>query len=234
MNRSVKFFLSLLVILSGFGFSDVVGKAIVRSISLDAWIWPVEDKKDGQITIQGRSPAGGFGDSLARGDVNGDGYDDLIVGARFVSDATLAGGEVYVLLGPLSFGKSFTVDQKAALTFRGESGWQPQIGTYTDSGDMNGDGYDEIIFGSMTQKQVYVYAGSPEIKKDAPRSIPVSPDQFMLTVTGSGGGLAICDLNGDGYQDLFLEELSPDLVAMVWGIFGRADLAAQNRTIHLP
>ncbi len=235
MNGQSEFFLSLLVLLSGLGFSGASGKFIDQSQFPEAWAWPIEGEKDGQIAIRGRVPASGFGGSLAKGDVNADGFDDLIVGARYVSEIIPAGGEVYVVPGPLAFGKTYAIVKEAALTFQGVTGDQPQIGVYAESGDMNGDGYDEIVFGSWTLGQVYVYAGSPEIQVSQPQTVPVFPEQFILTVTGAGDGIVLCDLNRDGYNDLFVEGYSFEAGVQAWGILGSADLAeAQPRTIILP
>jgi hypothetical protein len=194
--------------------------------------WPVQGTKAGQASIQGSTPAGLFGAGLAVGDVNGDGADDLIAGAPFVGKTTWAAGEAYVIPGPLALGRSYTMPQAAALLFKGADGPEPQIGHYLESGDMNGDGYDEIVLGSWISGTAYVYLGSPSIQGHSPMTVPVTSENMALTTNGAGYGLVLCDLNDDGYQDLFLENNLSDHT-QVWGILGSAALTT-GHSIRLP
>ena len=88
------------------------------------------------------------------GDVNGDGFDDVIVGARF-------GGSAHVFSG---------VDGSLLYFFNGDSfnpsdllGW-----SVSGAGDVNGDGFDDLIVGSVcrivvSMNQSVVLGCSPEL-----------------------------------------------------------------------
>ena len=86
------------------------------------------------------------------GDVNGDGYDDLIVGARLADPNGDSSGSSYVVFGQAS-GFASTVNLS---TLNGSTGFRLDgVATYDTSGrsvasagDVNGDGYDDLIVGA--------------------------------------------------------------------------------------
>ncbi|MBK8382127.1 MAG: FG-GAP repeat protein [Ignavibacteria bacterium] len=82
------------------------------------------------------------GEVSSAGDLNGDGYDDIIVGA-FLNDAGgTSAGRAYVY-----FGGNF-MNNIADLTFTGAAAGD-QFGTSVSSaGDVNGDGYNDVISGA--------------------------------------------------------------------------------------
>jgi hypothetical protein len=234
MHLSSRLTLSVLA-----GFAGIAFWGIVRlGLSQAALVWPLEANRPGQTALWGRYPQSDFGGALAAGDVNGDGFDDLIANARYVSEITLAGGEVYVLPGPLAFNTVLTMPQSVALVFQGIAPDQPQIGSDLESGDIDGDGHDDIVIASLTHDQTYVYWGTPAIQAGTLTTVPVSPQTMGLTVLGAGDGLILCDLNADGFEDLFFEEAllgSSSLDLTVWGVLGSAALgSSQGVTLSLP
>jgi hypothetical protein len=146
----------------------------------------------------------GYGGSVASaGDVNGDGYSDVIVGAYDFTNNQTEEGLVQVYLGSssgLSLTPDWTVEGDQAECFFGIS--------VSSAGDVNGDGYDDIIIGASrydhpmaNEGRAYVYQGSAG-GLQASHSWLVEGNQV-----GAHLGQSVCragDVNGDGYADVIV------------------------------
>jgi hypothetical protein len=142
-----------------------------------------------------------FGESVdTAGDVNGDGYEDVIVGAPFYRGGLLGYGRAFVFEGSasgLSTTPSWTADGEQEFTQFGES-----VGA---AGDVNGDGYDDVIVGDLwyengesAEGAAFLYHGSAAGLATTPSWIGEGNQQsafFGESVGGAG------DVNGDGYDD---------------------------------
>jgi hypothetical protein len=149
----------------------------------------------------------GFGESVASaGDVNGDGYADVIVSAPYAMGKT---GRVYVYLG----GASGISPSQQPMVLTGPDGAGGQFGiSVANAGDVNGDGYADVIVGAFTTMnntgRTYVYLGSGS---------GISSSQRPAALTGSGGaggdfGISVAsagDVNGDGYADVIVGAFTP-------------------------
>jgi hypothetical protein len=141
---------------------------------------------------------GSFGESVASaGDVNGDGYADLVVGAWRVTSAT---GRAYVYLGSAS---GLATTPATALT--GPDGANGSFGrSVAGAGDVNGDGYADLVVGAPSVMsftgRAYVYLGSASGLVTTPATAFTGPDSangaFGFAVASAG------DFNGDGYADV--------------------------------
>ena len=169
------------------------------------------------LTVFGDSPGGNMGFTVAGGDVNGDGIDDLLVGARFAgsSPETQTGeGEVYVVYGGSNLsGQVDIADGEQDVTVAGA---RPGdfLGIALASGDVNGDGFSDLIMGASgvdgpgngrgTAGGVYVILGS----KDLPSRIELGAAKPYFTIWGAQASdllpnyLATGDVDGDGQAEV--------------------------------
>lgn len=161
--------------------------------------------------IYGTRSGGNFGSELRMGDINGDGEPDLVIAARGARVPQRAQGAVYVFYGPLRRGQFLAED--ADLLIRGESE-DHAFGTGLDVGDVNGDGFDDIIVGApgwndgsgltttTTDGRLYVYHGAPDLLGDRPAT---SADAWAAGAPSERLGRSVAfvpDFDGDGFSDL--------------------------------
>jgi hypothetical protein len=155
-NSSAPWLYSLLVIFLAFSIFMIFSVVVQAGTTFPhAWVWQVDDPPGPQTVFVAEQPDDEFGEVIASGDVNGDGFEDLIVGARSVGDLGFIAGEVYVLPGPFAFGETYTMPQRTALRLFGSMAGV-ELGAYVDSGDMNGDGYDDIVIGALGEANTYL------------------------------------------------------------------------------
>lgn len=138
------------------------------------------------------------------GDLNGDGYDDLVVGAPNHDDPSTRAGAAYILLGPVSPGVSSLV--QADSKWVGESNDYQAGSSVASAGDVNGDGTEDLVIGSFgygnTSGTAYLVLGQPILpsyerlnQAQARLNAENNADRVGDAVSGLG------DYNGDGYAD---------------------------------
>ena len=100
------------------------------------------------------------------GDVNGDGYDDIIVGARFGDDGGIDAGEAYVIFGKASAFSTIDLTSLAAAAgfiIQGDAAGDLAGGGVSSAGDVNGDGFDDLIVGAPSGDDGGIKAGEAYI-----------------------------------------------------------------------
>ena len=199
------------------------------------------------ITVYGNDANGRCGSAVSSGDINNDGYHDLIIGAYGADpDGRSGAGETYVILGGSFSLPPYTIDlsiESADITVYGaasndNSGWA------VASGDINGDGYHDIIIGAYyadpgggrsNAGETYVIFGGSF--PSPPYTVDLSTQSADITVYGddagdcSGYAVASGDINNNGYHDLIIAALGAEPggrsnAGKTYAIFGSCSPAA--------
>lgn len=148
------------------------------------------------VTMDGETVFTFFGHSVAGlGDINGDGYADIAVGAYGYNSYT---GRVYVYLGSAE-----GLVTPAAQTLDGAATFDSFGRDVAAAGDLNADGYADLVVGAPNSAKafgrVHVYLGSADGLVEGPtRTGAEATDSFGSTLAGVG------DLDGDGFDDLMV------------------------------
>jgi hypothetical protein len=145
------------------------------------------------------SIAAQFGISVAGiGDFNGDGFDDVAVGANFDRKAGAGTGHVAVFFGGAVMDAAPDLDLYGA---RADSWFGISV---AGIGDMDGDGFDDLAVGAERDRGYEEYAGSVSIFRGGqqPGSRPARVLGGPRAGAKFGHALACDDLNGDGHSDL--------------------------------
>jgi len=213
---------------NGDGYSDILigapGHTSGRGKVYAYYGNPEAPEEDASWTKLSNKEDSQFGLSVSTaGDVNGDGYADVIVGAPIWDAGQVGEGRVFVYMG----------SGDGLITY---PDWEPQQNQANAqfgyavawAGDVNGDGYDDVIVGAPyydsshdDEGAAWVYCGSSSGLEDSNcwhKSSDQTEAHFGWSVAGAG------DVNGDGYGDIIvgapLMDHGQDDEGVAWVYFG--------------
>jgi hypothetical protein len=139
------------------------------------------------------------------GDVNGDGYDDILMGAEYNDDVASRAGKAYLIFGKASGWSKNLCISNADATFLGEGQDNAAGSSVAGAGDVNNDGFDDILIGAKWKNKAYLILGkdknwfnnTPLSNSNASFTTNIA-NPTALNVAGAG------DVNNDGYDDILI------------------------------
>jgi len=203
--------------------------------------------------INGAAAGDSSGLSVASaGDVNGDGFGDLIVGAFGADNGGNGSGSSYVILGKdtgysASDIQLSALDGKNGFRIDGAKAGDASGFSVSSAGDVNGDGYDDLIVGAFgADPGGHQIAGAAYVVFGKHGGFASAIDLAHLngnngfringTKAGNYTGLAVSaagDVNGDGFADVVVGALNADPNGKSSGssyvVYGHRAMVAVNR-----
>jgi len=135
------------------------------------------------------------------GDVNGDGYSDVIIAASRYDNGQTDEGRAYVYHGSpsgLSVSANWTYENNFTNACLGNS--------LASAGDVNGDGYSDVIIGSFGYSNGQLSEGNAVVLNGSASGLAASPSWSVESNLASAlyGCSVACvgDANADGYSDV--------------------------------
>lgn len=142
------------------------------------------------------------------GDVDADGYADLLVGAPSLGAGTAGVGAAYLVLG--SSAPASTSLSAADATFSDEAAAYSAGTSVAGAGDVDGDGYDDMLIGADANRRIdgagaaYLILGSAA---PSSTSLATAAAKFAGIAELDGAGHSVAgagDVDDDGYDDMLV------------------------------
>ena len=179
-------------------------------------------------------------------DVNGDGFDDILLGLQLLHDRH---GKALLIFGPvdqttrtLDYGYPYTIPSYVDFIGDDEEDW---FGSSVALGDLNNDGYSDVIVSSIFgdgvndevkwSGEVSLFLGSPELA-NVTQTIRSRNADVIWYGAGSedniGIGLVTGDLNADGIDDLIISapmgDLNNNFEGRIYLVYGDSNIDATS------
>ncbi|PIT77757.1 Ig-like domain-containing protein [Limnohabitans sp. B9-3] len=236
---------------AGSGAQVLVHEAVTVNLAPPMVHLSAVDAGVGGFVINGQCESDLSGSSVSSaGDVNGDGLADLIVGAS-KSGPTTGGntGRSYVVFGKTSgtsIDLSAVANQSGGFVINGQCASDNSGISVSAAGDVNGDGYSDLIVGASSANNLlgrsYVVFGKATGSTINLSSVANGIGGFAINGflsnalnglgTSVGGGFSVSsagDVNGDGLADLIVgAPFGNNSLGRSFVVFGKASFTAIN------
>ena len=157
------------------------------------------------VQFTGESVESYVGTSVASaGDVNNDGFSDILIGAQHVDSAAGAAYLIYGQAAPLT-----SANLSTAIKFSGETAGNQAGNSVASAGDVNNDGYSDILIGAYdfsgaSAGAAYLIYGQAAPLASANLSTAI---KFSGETAGDEAGRSVAsagDVNNDGFSDILI------------------------------
>ena len=164
---------------------------------------------DDTLWVSGAPDTGNYGTTVAAGDFNGDGCDDLAVSDPYQTVA----GQVDAGFVSVFFGSDSGLRASGLRLTYTDGGGTPASGDYFGyglaAGDVNGDGRADLVVGTPNEDAIDVFLGTAgglssngHRFREGTNGVPGSTASSGFGAHGFGFSLATGDFNGDGPDDV--------------------------------
>lgn len=167
----------------------------------------------GQVTFTATNLNSYLGRSVAfAGDLNGDGFDDMVLGASGFVVSAGNDGAAFVVYGSSATLTSKNITDSSIIQLSGEEGGSFAGWSVAGGGDVNADGYDDFLVGAYGYVgSVGPNAGATYIVYGQAATLTAASLSTHTRLAGESAGIqlgysvsAAGDINGDGYDDFLI------------------------------
>jgi len=164
------------------------------------------------------------------GDVNNDGFDDLIIGVLDNDEGGGNAGQTYLILGSSTFEWNGQYSLSLAnASFIGEASGDCSGNWVSKAGDVNKDGFDDFVIGAFEgqsidyNRKIHLIFGRPT--KQWQKDMPLSQANVTFISEEASGGMGLSwrwnsgasDVNNDGFSDFIFGDTQDEKTYLILG-----------------
>ncbi|MGE3847895.1 MAG: hypothetical protein AB7I01_13535 [Gammaproteobacteria bacterium] len=183
--------------------------------------------------VEGAALGDALGSAVAGGDIDRDGFSDLVLGAMAADGAAAGSGAVHIVYGhggAIADALDLAAPGGARVTRIDGLAANDGLGVaLSTGGDFNGDGLRDLLLGSVSGGAYLVFGTGADLGASVDLGALDGSNGFRITDTSGGITLGNAnalgyagDVNGDGYDDLVLGAAGAGATGRAYLVFGAA------------